>query len=196
LRCAGYSIDDQSDQSRPRTADDLSVNHGGIVVVAVSDLALSPLSSLSTHPTTFKLVGFLVVTGLFIGIVVVLTFFDELVAILDRVAVYKEPVYVDCDFNIRLDKPDDLHAVQLRLLVESYGLVLHTIGLTHQLGGAFDAVITHADAGRPDDITVVDVALSDHHLLQWSVHTRLKIRPVAVVCSRPWSPLDFSQFCT
>jgi exonuclease III len=97
------------------------------------------------QPITFELVGFRVVTGSFAAVVIVLyrpgsaavqqKFFDELAVVLDRVAIYQEPVYVVGDFNIRLDKPDDPHAVQLRLLVETYGLVLHATGPTHQLGG-------------------------------------------------------------
>ena len=41
-------------------------------------------------------------------------FFDELAAILDRVAIYLEPVYIIGDFNIRLDRPGNPHADQLR----------------------------------------------------------------------------------
>jgi hypothetical protein len=51
LWCTGYNVVDQALPSR--TTDDLSVNHGGIVVVAVSDLVLSPLSSLSDHAANY-----------------------------------------------------------------------------------------------------------------------------------------------
>jgi len=34
------------------------------------------------------------------------------------------------------------------------------------------------NTGRPDNILVVDVGLSDHHLLQWSVETTRREAPV------------------
>ena len=40
--------------------------------------------------------------------------------------------------NIRLNRLDDLHAEQLRLLVECHGLELHATGPTHQLGGTLE----------------------------------------------------------
>jgi hypothetical protein len=70
-------------------------------------------------------------------------FFDEFTASLDRFATHQEPIYVDGDFNIRLDHLDDTHVDHCRPLVDSYGLELYTTGPTHQLGGTLDAVIAH-----------------------------------------------------
>jgi len=42
------------------------------------------------------------------------TFFDELAVVFDRFVTYQVPIYVVGDFNIRLDRPDDTHAKQLR----------------------------------------------------------------------------------
>ena len=94
-------------------------------------------------------------------------------------------VYVTGDFNIRLDRPDDPHAaLQLRLLVDCCGLVLHDTGPTHQLGRTLDAVITHDKNGRPASVAVTDVGLSDHFLLRWEVNT-IRDSPTPVhVCSR------------
>jgi hypothetical protein len=83
--------------------------------------------------------------------------------------IYRESVYIIGDFNIRLDRPDDLHADQLRLLVACYGLVLHATRPTHQLDGTLDAVIKLDSSGRPDCVAVEDVDLSDHFLLHWEV---------------------------
>ena len=41
-------------------------------------------------------------------------FFDELVELLERLAVLSSPTYVAGDFNIRLDRADDPHAAHLR----------------------------------------------------------------------------------
>jgi len=122
-------------------------------------------------------------------------FFDELAVIFDQVATYQEPIYVVGDFNIWLDRPDNPHADQLRLLAECYGLVLHDTGPTHQLGGTLDAVITHELTGCPSCVTAEDVGLSDHFLLRWEVSTTSReASPTVSVCARPWRRLDIDQF--
>jgi len=103
------------------------------------------------------------------------------------------PIYITGDFNIRLDRSDDEHAIQLRQLVDCYGLMLHETVPTHQHGGTLDAVVTRDDVGRPDSVAVVDVGLSDHHLLQWSVAAARSPPSVEVVQRRPWRKLDVSE---
>jgi len=70
---------------------------------------------------------------------------------MEQVATYQVPVYIAGDFNIRVDRLDDAHAVQLRQLVDCYGLLLHDTDTTHQLGGMLDAVITRDDVGPSAD---------------------------------------------
>jgi len=160
LRCNGYNV---VDRPRPRAvgADDLSVNHGGVLVMASADISLSPIA-VPDQPSTFQMVCVRAVAEQFSAIVVAVyrpgsvavqqSFHDELASVLDRVAVYQEPIYVVGDVNIRLDRDDDPHADQLRLLVDCYGLVLHSTGRTHQLGGTLDAVITHNTTGCPSQV--------------------------------------------
>ena len=202
LRCAGYNV---ADRPRPRAADadNLSVNHGGVAVVAAADISLSPIA-VADQPSTFEMVCVRVAVGHFSAIVVVVyrpgsapvvqTFYDELAVVLDRVAVYQEPIYVTGDFNVRLDRDDDPHADQLRLLVDCYGLVLHDTDSTHRLGGTLDALITHDASGRPERVDVDDVGLSDHFLLYWEVSTTWATTPPVPVCSRPWRRLDIELF--
>jgi len=158
---------------------------------------MSLIPSLSDYPTTFEVAGARVVSGQFTGIVLVLyhlpgsaavLFYDELAAILDCFVVYRKPIYLAGDFNIRLDRADDPHAVQFRLLIESYGLQLHNTSTTHRLGGTLDAVTFRSDAGCPQTVPIVDIGLSDHHLLQWTINTARQ-----VPC-HPWRRLDFDQF--
>jgi len=137
---------------------------------------MSPVAM--TSASTFEHV---VVCGQFNCIVVALyrpgsstvqqRFFEELATLVEQVATYQVPVYIAGDFNIRLDRSDDAHAAQLRQLVDCYGLLLHDSVATHQLGDTLDA-ITCDDVSRPHLVTVADVALSDHHLLQLSVPRR------------------------
>jgi len=52
LRRAGYNV---VDRPRLRAADDdLSVNHGGVIVMSAADVSLSPIAV--TQPTTFDFV--------------------------------------------------------------------------------------------------------------------------------------------
>ena len=98
LRCSGVNV---ADRPRPRAAgDDLSVNHGGVAVVAGADVALSPITIDDVQPTSFEFLCVRAVVGRFTAIVVVLyrpgsaavqqKFFVELGAILDRVATYQD----------------------------------------------------------------------------------------------------------
>ena len=174
LRSAGLQV---VDRPRLRTADDLSTNHGGVVVIAPADVTLQHV--IVDQPSSFELICVRVIYGRFTCVAVVLyrpgsvavrqEFFDDLSNVLDVVATYQIPIVVAGDFNIRLDRPDDAHAVRLRMLFDSYCLVLHSTGPTHQLGGAIDAVATRTDADHPVDVSVLDVGLSDHHLLRWSL---------------------------
>jgi len=125
LRSAGYV----TDRPRPRCAgaDEISVNHGGIIVFAAADISLSSIVN-AGRPTTYDMLCFRGVVGQFSHTMVVIhrprsiavtqKFSDELAAVLDRVAVFKEPIYIVWDLNIRLDRDDDHNADQLRLLID------------------------------------------------------------------------------
>lgn len=120
-------------------------------------------------------------------------FFEELAAVFDHIATYREPVFIVGDFNVRLDRPDDPYVAQFRTLVGCYGLVLHDTTATHQRGGTLDAVITHATDGLPECVAVLDVGLSDHHMLRWEVDVAVDTPPAVTVSSRPWRRLDIEQ---
>jgi len=199
LRSAGFNV---VDRPRPRTVDDLSVNHGGVVIFSAANIVISPITV--DQPSTFELVCGRVVAGRFTAIVATLyrpgsasvqqQFFDELGAVLEQLATYQAPVYIAGDLNIRLDRPDDPYSTQLRSLIDCYDLMLHDTAATHQLGGSLDVVITRKDAGCPARVDVANVGLSDHYLLQWSVTAARPEAPAVVECSRPWRKLDIEQF--
>jgi len=182
----------------------MSVNHGGGVVFSAADLTLKPVPV--DQPSTFELICVHAVAGQFAAIIAVVyrpgsapvqqSYFDELGAVLEQLATYAAPVYITGDFNIRLDRPDDPHSVQLHSLVNCSGLTLHHTAATatHQLGGILDAVMTTEDAGCPGRVDVVDVGFSDHHLLCWEVSATRVTPPSVPVCSRAWRRLDLELF--
>ena len=84
-------------------------------------------------------------------------------------------------FNVKLYRTDDEHVSRFVGLSNIYSLDLHVNGPTHHLGGLLDVVATRSDL-PPLTVEIMDVELSDHHLLQWTVPTeRLLLSSTSVV---------------
>jgi len=138
------------------TAEDLSVNHGGVVIFSASDVIMKLLTV--DQPSTFELVCVRAVVGQLTAIIVQRPgsapvqqlFWDELAAVVEQLATYQAPAYIAGDFNIHLECPDDPHSVQFRLLVDCYDLMLHHNAATHHR--TLNAVITTEDAGCPEHV--------------------------------------------
>jgi len=96
---------------------------------------------------------------------------------LDRVAVFQEPISVI--------STADAIATTITTPINCYGLVLHDTGPTHQLGGTLDGTV-----GRPGNVAVGDVGLSDHFLLKWEVAATRTASYSTVVQSLPWSHIN------
>ena len=60
-------------------------------------------------------------------------FFDELMAVLKLLVVYGCPVVVCGDLNVHIRQCDDVHAVCLADLLQSFGCVQHIAEPTHKL---------------------------------------------------------------
>jgi len=97
---------------------------------------------------------------------------------------------------------DDPNTKQFVDLLSHYGFVCQPTTTTHSAGGTIDAVITRCDANDTDrcvvgplSVSVVDVGLSDHHLLTWSLPARRPPLQSQTVRCRPWRNLDVSQLC-
>ena len=117
------------------------------------------------------------------------TFFDELADVLDRLAIFVEPLFIVGDLNVHLERSSDPSAMQLVDLLADYGLSCRVNEPTHNLGGLLDVVASRDDL-QPLSVDVIDVGLSDQRLLRWSVHMS---RPPPVYTTstvRPWRQLD------
>ena len=68
------------------------------------------------------------------------------------------------DFNIRLDRPDDLHSRHVLEVLSAHGLQCRVTSTTDDRRGTLDIVATRADLAAPDD-SVLEAGISDHRLL-------------------------------
>jgi hypothetical protein len=166
---------------------------------------LAPVAVVDYLPTSFEMTCTRLTSGCFAGIVAVIyrpgsaavqsTFFEELAAVFGGIATHQEPVFVVGDLNIRFDRSDDPHARQLNDLVADYGFAVRPTTSIHKLGGTIDVVITRIDLSGPI-VSCVDVGLSDHFMLQWSVIAERPSSPTTIeyVTQRPWRQLDIDEF--
>ena len=123
LRADGFQT---VDRPHPRARDDtLAQNHGSVAVISFTGARLQPvdLATLS-HLCSLNCCAFvscpahrrvssLSATGHAGSIAVSTHFYSELANVLDRLATFVEPVSVVGDLNVRLDRVDDLAAIQL-----------------------------------------------------------------------------------
>ena len=88
------------------------------------------------------------------------------------------------DINVQQDRPADPATVQLSALLASRGLSGCVSDPTHDHGGLLDIVAMRDDLPTPS-VNVIDVGLSDHHLLRWSMpsarHSPSARRPSVVL---------------
>jgi hypothetical protein len=200
LRVEGFQV---VDRPRPRARDDdTTTNHGGVAAVAVPSIRLSRLD-VGVDPTTFELLCVRVASGSLSCVVAVVyrpgsagtstAFFAEMTDVLDRLSTFVEPVYVVGDVNVHLERPGDPAARDLTDDFADHGLRNCVSSPTHDHGGMLDIVVCRSDLPAPR-VDVVDVGLSDHRLLCWSV-PMTREAPVYVSTSRrPWKRLDSVAF--
>jgi len=93
------------------------------------------------------------------------------------------------DINVRQDRPADPATVQLSALLASRGLSGRVSDPTHDRGDLLDIVATRDDLPTPS-VNVIDVGLSDHHLLRCSMPSACR-QPVYTTSVRgPWSKVN------
>ena len=112
--------------------------------------------------------------------------------VFDRLSAFIDTVYVVGDVNVHLERQDD--PVTRDLIDGSLASLLNCVtSPMHKHGGKSDIVACRFHFPLPC-VNVIDVELSDHHLLRWSVPTTRK-PPVQVSTSRrPRKKLDSIAF--
>ncbi len=116
-------------------------------------------------------------------------FFVETSDVLDRLATFVEPVLLTGDVNIRLERSTDSVTSRFVDMLTARGLARCITDPTHSLGGALDIVATRVDM-VPARVDVIDVGLSDHSLLRWTMPSARPSPVYTSRTSRSWSQLD------
>ena len=200
LRAGGYAV---VDCPRPHHDEDtLRTNHGGIAAFSVAGIQLKVMA-LGVLPTTFELLCVRVSScdSMFVAAIiyrpgsapVAPLFFRELSDILGRLVVLPDPVFLVGDINIHQERLDDPHANRLNEIITAHGLESRPLPPTHILGGVLSVAAQRSDP-QYSEVSVVDVGLSDHHLLRWT-RASTRLAPVYRSCvGRVWRSFDVEVF--
>lgn len=87
-------------------------------------------------------------------------FIDDFTELLSVACTEFDCLVISGDLNVHVDVANDRHAKELSAILETFGLMQHVAEPTHNRGHTLDLVITKGVA--ISNVTVVDVALSDH----------------------------------
>ena len=133
LRSDGYQIVDRPRPRLPSESSTMSINHGGVAIVAVPGVHLSAIT-LDFEPYSFELVCARIAVESFSCIIAVIyrrgsvavtsTFFDDLSELLNRAVSYRDPIYIVGDVNVRSDRADDPDARRLTELFSVYDFAI------------------------------------------------------------------------
>ena len=196
LRSVGFTVVERA-RHRMHQAT-LAVNHGGVVVAAMPGVRLTAID-LGSQPTTFEAVCVRMSVSSSHCVILLIyrpgssavtaEFFSELADVLDHLSKMSTVLVVAGDINVRLDRPTDPAAVQLTSLLAAYGLSCRVRDPTHNCGGLLDIVATRDDLPLPS-VDVIDVDLSDHLLLRWSMPSTRPPPVYTTSVRRPWRNVD------
>ena len=95
-------------------------------------------------------------------------FFEELAHLLEHLSSLSVQLVLMGYIHIRLDRSDDPHTLRFNNTLASFSLIQHIQEPTHNLGEMLDIVITKTDSPSAN-VSVNDVSLSDHCLVQWTL---------------------------
>jgi len=120
-------------------------------------------------------------------------FFNELTSLLEVLVTHRCPVVLTGDFNIRVDRPDDQHAVALHELISSFDFVQHVSESTHDQGGMLDLIITKSD-DIVSNVAVEWNGISDHAQISFSVACDKEEQIDSTYTGRCWKSFDHELF--
>ena len=122
LRADGYAVIECARLRSRRAEASLSINHGGVAIVAVPGVRLVAVD-VGVQPSTSEFVATRVVSGPSSVIVVVVyrpgsvavtvSFFAEFTDLLDRLSTFADPLLLVGDVNVRFERASDPDTAEL-----------------------------------------------------------------------------------
>ena len=197
MRSQGFSVVERA-RVRQDSAS-LGTNHGGVVIAASPGVHLKQID---VDLKTCEVVAAHVATTVPVCIALLVYrppgpatgFFDELSETLGRLSVLSERLVVAGDINIHVDRPLEPDTVRLLATLADHGLACPETGPTHNLGGRLDIVAVGSyQSDTAPAVDVLDVGLSDHHLLTWTMSATRTPPIYTSVTRRSWSRVNMDD---
>ena len=199
----GYRIVD-APRAHPPGPPDSSAHRGGGIILFLREHFVVKSFDVIVKPSSFELLTVSLSTPS--GPVTIVAiyrpgstppdskFFGDFGDLLETVATYNSQLIITGDLNVHLENPTDPAAMQLRFLLDSFGLVQHVDQPTHTHGGILDVIITRSDC--PINSLMVDPpSISDHGPVSCTLPFALPGPPVFTTrLVRGWRKLDRDQF--
>jgi hypothetical protein len=120
-------------------------------------------------------------------------FFDEFSALLGMVATFELPVTITGDINIHFESTSNTDTSKFMEVLYAFGMNQFVSSSTHRLGGILDAVIAPIDSPL-QNISVIDVSLSDHKLVHWTVPWKPSAIHYKTIERRSWKHFKIEDF--
>lgn len=194
MRSDGFSVVERARVRQDPTS--LGTNHGGVVIAASPGVHLKQID---VNMKTCEVVAAHVLAAVPVCIALLIYrppgpatgFFEELGETLGRLSMMSKRLVVAGDINIHVDRPLEPDTVRLLATLADHGLDCLETGPTHDLGGRLDIVAV--DSGQLDTaptVDVLDVGLSDHRLLTWTMSATRTPPVYSSVTRRSWNRVD------
>ena len=121
-------------------------------------------------------------------------FFVEFFELLSECITNYDKIMIQGDFNIHVNKSNDLKAVHFLNLLENFDFVQHIAAPTHKLGNTLDLVITRGVC--TNEIGLADLPLSDHQCVFFQVDVATsKLNNNRITYRRHLDGSAESEFC-
>ena len=109
------------------------------------------------------------------------------------VATFELPVTIAGDINIHFENTSNTDTSKFMEVLQAFGMNQFVSSPTHRLGGILDAVIAPIDSSL-HNISVVDVSLSDHKLVHWTVPWKSSTINYKTIERRSWKNFKTEDF--
>ena len=119
-------------------------------------------------------------------------FHDDLDVLLSEATICVAPVILIADFNIHYNKFDK--SGKIRSLCDIYNMVQHVQVPTHIHGNTLDLVLSYLDDNLISSLSMYDVALSDHYLVEMNLNINKHKQPSKYTVNRCLRNIDIAAF--